>query len=714
MFHFYPMNHLAPKKQLTYRNLIGVAAMGLRTYRRVVHLLFLLALTFVAGESYAAKLETVKVAPDNKGFVLHPSGDRYIPWGHNYASVDIMERLANDPARVEREFSEMKAAGTTVARIHPEMPRILLGPDKADPHALKQLKQLLEIAERSGIYLKITGLACYKIEDRMAWYDSMTEKERWKTQAFFWETIARTCAESSAVFAYDLVNEPGAIGKPEDGWYLGRMGDVEFCQRLSLNPGTRKGGDIFSEWTTRMVAAIRKHDQQHLITMGMLPFPGAYKTAAEQLDFVSPHLYPKTGKVEDTIKLLQKFDWGKPIVIGETFPLSCGVDDERAFLLQSREFAHGWIGHWPDESPAKLAELKRTGEATIQNAIWLSWVELFQEIGPQMTGEASKSRQEISTPKDWAQLVPVDPKPAKTGKVDWKETSHFLSEPDIMRRDPSDVIRCDDTYYVWYTKILKGQPGYPHGWSGSVWYATSQDGHQWEEQGEALQAGSQDDWDSAGVYTPNILPYQGKYYLAYTAMRAPFDRTLSRASIGIAVSDSPDGPWKKLESNPIIEPSNSMNDPDSFLCDDAVFVVHDDKIWLYYKGFAGQDLDDGTRIRVRKSTFLLTATADKPEGPYTKVPKVLHRGHEALVWKDSDYIGSMCMGWGPVRMFASTDGIHFNSIYGLKPLLAAGIYRADLAEGYAGSRPTWGIAMPKNKDQGLCRIELIWPQDDAE
>ena len=59
---------------------------------------------------------------------------------------------------------------------------------------------------------------------------------------------------------------------------------LEFCQRLTLNPGTRNGDDVFREWTKRMVAAIRAHDQTHLITMGMLPFPGAYKVAAEQLD----------------------------------------------------------------------------------------------------------------------------------------------------------------------------------------------------------------------------------------------------------------------------------------------------------------------------------------------------------------------------------------------------------------------------------------------
>lgn len=358
--------------------------MTLRITQRAVHWSSLFVLLFFAGDLPAAGMETVAIAPGGKQFVLIPSGDRYIPWGHNYASVDILERVAQDSARVAQDFRDMQAAGTTVVRIHPEMPHILTGPQQVNLPALDQLRTLLHIAEDAGIYLKITGLACYKIANRLAWYDSMDEHDRWRTQAFFWETIAQACAESPAVFAYDLVNEPAAVGKQADGWYMGRMGDVEFCQRLSLEPGDRTGDEIFREWTQRMVASIRKHDQTHLITMGMLPFPGAYKAAAEQLDFVSPHLYPKSGKVEEELLLLQKFDWGKPIVIGETFPLHCSADDLRAFLLESRAFAQGWIGHWPEASPTELAALKQAGQATIHNVIWLSWVELFQDIGPQM------------------------------------------------------------------------------------------------------------------------------------------------------------------------------------------------------------------------------------------------------------------------------------------------------------------------------------------
>jgi hypothetical protein len=219
----------------------------------------------------------------------------------------------------------------------------------------------------------------------MAWYDALQDEDRWKAQEFFWSAVAEACAKSSAVFCYDLINEPTAGAKRADGWYTGRMGDVEFCQRLTLNQPNRSGDDVFQEWTRRMVAAIRKHDQRHLITLGMLPFPGAYTAAVDQLDFVSPHLYPKSMKVDEEIELLKKFDFGKPIVIGETFPLSCSAAEEREFLLKSRGLAQGWIGHWPDQSPQRLTELGKQGKISMEQGLWLSWVDLFREIGPEMT-----------------------------------------------------------------------------------------------------------------------------------------------------------------------------------------------------------------------------------------------------------------------------------------------------------------------------------------
>ncbi len=347
--------------------------------------IFLISVSVVFfSELGANDLEKVLVTERPIGFALSPSGKRFVPWGNNYASVDIMKRLAEEPERVTREFAEMKSAGTTVARIHPEMPSFFSAPNQIDPQSLEQFRKLLKIAEESGVRLQITGLACYKTATRMTWYDAFDEAKRWKTQALFWETIAQICAESPAVFAYDLLNEPGAVGDSKNGWYMGRMGDVDFCQYLTLDAKGRSGDDIFRDWTKLMISAIRKHDSARLVTMGMLPFPGAYKALAPQLDFVSPHLYPKAGKVKEELDLLRQFDWGRPIVIGETFPLECSRDEERDFLLQSRPLAQGWIGHWPDESPTKLEEMRKAGTGTVTSEIWRAWVELFREIGPQM------------------------------------------------------------------------------------------------------------------------------------------------------------------------------------------------------------------------------------------------------------------------------------------------------------------------------------------
>ncbi len=57
-------------------------------------------------------------------------------------------------------------------------------------------------------------------------------------------------------------------------------------------------------------------------------------------------------------------------------------------------------------------------------------------------------------------------------------------EKGVMRRDPSDIIKVGDLYYVWYSKG-KLKTGY----DATVWYATSADGLHWTEKGEAVAKG---------------------------------------------------------------------------------------------------------------------------------------------------------------------------------------------------------------------------------
>lgn len=110
----------------------------------------------------------------------------------------------------------------------------------------------------------------------------------------------------------------------------------------------------------------------------------------------------------------------------------------------------------------------------------------------------------------------------------------FIS-PEHERHDPSNIIRYDDKYYVWFTEHTKASFGYD---TCYVMYATSTDGCDWRIEGKALSAGGPGDWDERYAYTAHVVPHDGKYYLFYTGKRAES----SKPCIGYAVADTPEGP----------------------------------------------------------------------------------------------------------------------------------------------------------------------------
>ena len=52
----------------------------------------------------------------------------------------------------------------------------------------------------------------------------------------------------------------------------------------------------------------------------------------------------------------------------------------------------------------------------------------------------------------------------------------------------------------------------------------------------------------------------------------------------IRLSDSPDGPWERLATNPALINSDKREDFDSHLVDDACLIKREGKYWFYYKG----------------------------------------------------------------------------------------------------------------------------------
>ncbi len=281
-----------------------------------------------------------------------------------------------------KAFADMHRMGANVVRIQLQFGKFMDAADKPNDKQLDRLGDLLKLAERERLYLDLTGLGCFHKKDAPAWYDALSEKDRWDAQAHFWEAVAGRCAKSKAVFCYDLMNEPIAPAKKvESGdWLAGKLGDSYFVQYLTLDPAGRTGSEITRQWVHRLTTAIRKQDDRHLITVGMLPF--IPDQVSDDLDFLCVHLYPRGKKVEEALKTLHGFAaFGKPVVIEETFPLSCSEEEFEDFIDRSRKDAAGWIGFFWGQTADDLKDPKTVGDAVTRN-----WLEFFRKKAKTMRG----------------------------------------------------------------------------------------------------------------------------------------------------------------------------------------------------------------------------------------------------------------------------------------------------------------------------------------
>ena len=330
----------------------------------------------------------IGVSREAKGFVALVTNTKFTPWGFNY-DHDEKGRLIEDYwtdewPKIDADFREMKDLGANVVRVHLQFGRFMDAADRPNKGSLDQLAKLLKLAEDRGVYLDLTGLGCYHKKDVPPWYDRLTEKDRWAAQARFWEAIAARCAKSPAVFCYDLMNEPVvAAGGPKTDWLGPAFAGKHFVQYITLDSTGRKREEIAKAWIRKLSAAIRKHDKQALITVGLVPWsldrPNRLysgfepKHIAPDLDFIAVHLYPEAGKLDVDLATLRAFAVGKPVVIEEIFPLKCSAKEFETFLTRSREHASGWIGFYWGQTPD---ELRRARD--IPSAMTLNWLEIFE------------------------------------------------------------------------------------------------------------------------------------------------------------------------------------------------------------------------------------------------------------------------------------------------------------------------------------------------
>ncbi|GLR19193.1 family 43 glycosylhydrolase [Portibacter lacus] len=293
----------------------------------------------------------------------------------------------------------------------------------------------------------------------------------------------------------------------------------------------------------------------------------------------------------------------------------------------------------------------------------------------------------------------------------YQDVSGIGKDSVFNRRDNSDIIKVGDTYYIWYSRM---DSPITSGYWATIWYATSKDdGHSWEEQGMALGLGDKGSFDSHSVFTPNILAHGGKYYLYYTGVQPTpgnpdgifeGNHTTDFTAIGLAVADHPDGPFKRVENNPIIKVSQTPEDFDSYRVDDASLLVKDGQIWLYYKGRSIIHGSKGPGL-----TEMSVAIADRPEGPYKKHKgSLLDKSHEVLIWKKGNSVASLASISKSINY--AEDGLDFSVMADSLTNIpkAPGLFRPDLAGNDTNEEtPGWGISMTGKKGEVyLIRFEM--------
>jgi predicted GH43/DUF377 family glycosyl hydrolase len=262
----------------------------------------------------------------------------------------------------------------------------------------------------------------------------------------------------------------------------------------------------------------------------------------------------------------------------------------------------------------------------------------------------------------------------------------FVS-PELERHDPSNIIKYNDKYYIWFTEHPKSTSW--HEGSAFISYATSVDGYGWKIHGPVLAPPQSGSWDEKGAITAYVVPEDGKYYLFYTGGAADFIAGQSKTGIGYAVADTPDGPWKRCDT-PILWPSD--DEWEYLRNDDTNIIFWKDKWWLYFKGKPRNGDPRATKIGL--------AVSDNLIGPYKKHPEnPLFGGHALTTWVHRDGVAALT-GFGVHgKLLWSEDGVHFVKVKNFRNQ-STGLYCPQNFENRINSDGvTWGfdveIACPR-------------------
>ncbi|MGV8093598.1 MAG: glycoside hydrolase family protein [Mangrovibacterium sp.] len=270
-------------------------------------------------------------------------------------------------------------------------------------------------------------------------------------------------------------------------------------------------------------------------------------------------------------------------------------------------------------------------------------------------------------------------------KTDVKESGFLKS-----LKEPGTRILELEGWNVWCCSPIYSEDGLVHvffsRWRGGHdnWLKESEIAHAvaenpegpYEVLGTVLKGQGPGHWDADTIHNPTIHKVGDQYLLYYIGnnLKTANKNHAHHAStqrIGLAVSNSLNGPWKRVGNDGmILDTSKNKNDWDSYLTTNPALLHHPDgQLWLYYKAW------DFNNDNLRK---IGVAFADKPEGPYLKYKhnpvvsfsSINAQVEDAYVWFQN---GKFHMIMRDMGVYSERSGLYLYSDDGLnwsEPMLA--------------------------------------------
>ncbi|WP_236973461.1 glycoside hydrolase family protein [Membranihabitans maritimus] len=213
-----------------------------------------------------------------------------------------------------------------------------------------------------------------------------------------------------------------------------------------------------------------------------------------------------------------------------------------------------------------------------------------------------------------------------------------LNFQNLMKPVPGRAKLSSEDYFIWGGSMVKGEDGKYHllysRWEKTqgfrAWLTHSKIAHAvaddplgpYQFKDIALEDRGAEYWDGLNTHNPIVKKFGDKYYLYYMGTTGSEEKgeegdfnwlNRNNQRIGVAVANSPNGPWKRFDK-PLIDVSKDSMAADALMVNTpSITERHDGGYLMIYKAVAKKG-----KLPFGGPVFHMAAISESPTGPFVK------------------------------------------------------------------------------------------------